>query len=127
MASEVNRPAEHDFFRGFASLDIETEDVSFSGRIGGNGSPVLLLHGYPQTHIAWRSIAPTLAQSHTVIVPDLPGYGASRTRSDQPKWTKRRVANSLVALMGRLGHERFAPTPLRHCAPLIRLPGPALR
>ncbi|MFM0757670.1 alpha/beta fold hydrolase [Paraburkholderia strydomiana] len=99
---------EHDFFPGFASLDVEAGDVSFRGRIGGSGSPVLLLHGYPQTHVAWRLIAPTLARSHTVIVPDLPGYGDSRTRNDQPRWTKRRVASALVALMGRLGHERFA-------------------
>ncbi|MFM0216571.1 MULTISPECIES: alpha/beta fold hydrolase [Paraburkholderia] len=97
-----------DFFPGFASLDVEAGDVSFRGRIGGSGSPVLLLHGYPQTHVAWRLIAPTLARSHTVIVPDLPGYGDSRTRNDQPRWTKRRVASALVALMGRLGHERFA-------------------
>ncbi|MFP3600480.1 alpha/beta fold hydrolase [Paraburkholderia sp. SIMBA_053] len=99
---------EQDFFPGFASLDVEAGDVSFRGRIGGSGSPVLLLHGYPQTHVAWRLIAPTLARSHTVIVPDLPGYGDSRTRNDQPRWTKRRVASALVAMMVRLGHERFA-------------------
>ncbi|MGY6125533.1 alpha/beta fold hydrolase [Paraburkholderia strydomiana] len=99
---------EHDFFPGFASLDVEAGDVSFRGRIGGSGSPVMLLHGYPQTHVAWRLIAPTLARSHTVVVPDLPGYGDSRTRNDQPRWTKRRVASALVAMMGRLGHERFA-------------------
>ena len=97
-----------DFFPGFAKLDVEAGDVSFRGRIGGSGSPVLLLHGYPQTHVAWRLIAPTLARSHTVIVPDLPGYGDSRTCNDQPRWTKRRVASALVELMGRLGHERFA-------------------
>jgi len=104
----MTQGVEHDFFPGFASLDVEAGDVSFRGRIGGSGSPVLLLHGYPQTHVAWRLIAPTLARSHTVIVPDLPGYGDSRTRNDQPRWTKRRVASALVALMGRLGHERFA-------------------
>ncbi|AJX35682.1 alpha/beta hydrolase [Burkholderia oklahomensis] len=108
MASEVERTAADDFFPGFAGLDIETGDVSFRGRIGGTGSPVLLLHGYPQTHVAWRLIAPTLAKSRTVIVPDLPGYGGSRTHNDLPRWTKRRVAGALVALMDRLGHERFA-------------------
>ncbi|WP_250474173.1 alpha/beta hydrolase [Caballeronia sp. GAFFF1] len=104
MAHEVGQ----DFFPGFARLDVEAGDVSFRGRIGGTGSPVLLLHGYPQTHVAWRLIAPALARSHTVIVPDLPGYGDSRTRKDRPRWTKRRVAGALVALMDRLGHERFA-------------------
>jgi len=104
MTHEVGQ----DFFPCFARLDVEAGDVSFRGRIGGTGSPVLLLHGYPQTHVAWRLIAPTLARSHTVIVPDLPGYGDSRTRNDQPRWTKRRAAGALVALMDRLGHERFA-------------------
>ncbi|AIO68993.1 alpha/beta fold hydrolase [Burkholderia oklahomensis] len=108
MASEVERTAADDFFPGFAGLDVETGDVSFRGKIGGTGSPVLLLHGYPQTHVAWRLIAPTLAKSRTVIVPDLPGYGGSRTHNDLPRWTKRRVAGALVALMDRLGHERFA-------------------
>lgn len=104
MAHEVGQ----DFFPGFARLEVEARDVSFRGRIGGSGPPVLLLHGYPQTHVAWRLIAPTLARSHTVIVPDLPGYGDSRTHNDQPRWTKRRVGAALVALMDRLGHERFA-------------------
>ncbi|CAB3784250.1 alpha/beta fold hydrolase [Paraburkholderia fynbosensis] len=108
MAPEIERAAADDFFPGFARLDIETDNVSFRGAIGGSGSPVLLLHGYPQTHVAWRLIAPSLAKSHTVIVPDLPGYGASRLHNDQPRWTKRRVASALVALMDRLGHERFA-------------------
>ena len=102
------QPAESSFFPGFARLDVDTDDVSFSGVTGGSGPPVVLLHGYPQTHIAWRKIAPRLAQSHTVIVPDLPGYGDSRTRNDQPRWTKRRVAQALIGLMDRLGHERFA-------------------
>ncbi|PQV53581.1 alpha/beta fold hydrolase [Paraburkholderia sp. BL21I4N1] len=108
MAPDVERTATNGFFPGFAKLDIETDDVSFGGAIGGTGSPLLLLHGYPQTHVAWRLIAPTLAKSHAVIVPDLPGYGDSQTRNDQPRWTKRRVANALVGLMDRLGHERFA-------------------
>jgi haloacetate dehalogenase len=108
MASEVKRTTGEDFFPGFAKLDIEAGDVSFRGAIGGTGSPTLLLHGFPQTHVAWRLIAPMLAKSHTVIVPDLPGYGDSRTHNDQPRWTKRRVAAALVALMDRLGHERFA-------------------
>lgn len=67
--------------------------------IAGSGPPVLLLHGYPQTHVAWRFIRPRLAQSFTVVVPDLPGHGNSRTQTDQPRWTKRRVANALVELM----------------------------
>jgi len=108
MTTRTARTAASDFFPGFAALDVETDDVSFRGRVGGTGSPVLLLHGYPQTHVAWRLIAPELAKHRTVIVPDLPGYGASRTRNDQPRWTKRRVAGALAALMDRLGHDRYA-------------------
>jgi haloacetate dehalogenase len=96
------------FFPAFRRLELNAGGVNFAGVIGGEGPAVLLLHGYPQTHIAWRRIAPVLAEKYTVIVPDLPGYGASRTLKDQPRWTKRRVAAALVSLMEELGHERFA-------------------
>jgi haloacetate dehalogenase len=96
------------FFPGFRPLDVEAGEVRFAGVIGGNGPPVLLLHGYPQTHITWRRVAPELARSHTVIIPDLPGYGASRPQEMTPRWTKRRVGDALVAFMEGLGHSRFA-------------------
>ena len=96
------------FFPGFRALDIEAGGVRFAGVIGGEGPPVLLLHGFPQTHVAWRRIAPTLAKSHTLIIPDLPGYGASRPDQMVPRWTKRRAGKALVALMEALGHDGFA-------------------
>jgi len=96
------------FFPSFRLLDLEAGGVHFSGVIGGEGPPVLLLHGYPQTHIAWRRIAPELAKRYTVITPDLPGYGASRQLEMTQRWTKRRVGQALVALMGRLGFNHFA-------------------
>ncbi|MBV9734049.1 MAG: alpha/beta hydrolase [Verrucomicrobia bacterium] len=96
------------FFPGFQRLDAKVHGVRFAGVIGGGGPPVLLLHGYPQTHIAWRKIAPDLSLSYTLVIPDLPGYGASRPEAMQPRWTKRRVGAALVALMGSLGHHRFA-------------------
>lgn len=96
------------FFPGFRSLDIEAGSVRFAGVVGGSGPPLLLLHGYPETHIAWRKVAPTLARQHTLIIPDLPGYGASRPDATTPRWSKRRVGQALVALMRKLGHERFA-------------------
>lgn len=96
------------FFPEFRPLDIDAGGVRFAGVIGGDGPPVLLLHGYPQTHIAWRRVAPELARSHTVIIADLPGYGASRPDAMTPRWTKRRVGEALVSLMGALGHSRFA-------------------
>ena len=96
------------FFPDFHPLDVEAGGVRFSGVLGGNGPPVLLLHGYPQTHIAWRRVAPKLAQSHMLVIPDLPGYGASQPDQMTPRWTKRRTGEALVALMEVLGHERFA-------------------
>ncbi|WP_213881914.1 alpha/beta hydrolase [Pseudomonas sp. dw_358] len=97
-----------DLFPGFEALSVDAGGVHFHGVIGGSGPPVLLLHGFPETHLAWRLIAPVLAGRHTVIVPDLPGYGASVTHSTTPRWGKRRVAAALVALMEALGHSRFA-------------------
>ncbi|MBB5942817.1 alpha/beta hydrolase [Xanthomonas sp. 3307] len=101
-------PAPSAAFPGFSRLQVDAGGVAFAGAIGGAGPPLLLLHGFPQTHLAWRRVAPQLAQAFTVIVPDLPGYGASRTHSDQPRWSKRRVGEALVALMAQLGHTRFA-------------------
>lgn len=96
------------FFPSFKYIDIEAGGVHFAGAMGGEGPPLLLIHGYPQTHIAWRRLAPELAKHYTVIIPDLPGYGASRTDGMTPRWTKRRVGDALVALMTYLGHDRFA-------------------
>lgn len=96
------------FFPGFRELDVEAGGVRFGGVLGGSGPPLLLLHGYPQTHVAWRKVAPVLARRHTVVVPDLPGYGASLQRATSPRWTKRRIAAALLDLMRTLGHHRFA-------------------
>ena len=95
------------FFPGFRPLDAEAGGVRFVGAVGGKGEPVLLLHGYPQTHVAWRRIAQSLAGRHTVVIPDLPGYGASRPTAMTSRWTKRRVGAALVVLMEGLGHRRF--------------------
>ena len=95
------------WFQGFSLLDIKAGGVSFRGVIGGRGPAVLLLHGYPQTHVAWRHVASALAQFFTVIVPDLPGYGESRVLQVSPRWTKRRVGKALVDLMNSLGCARF--------------------
>jgi haloacetate dehalogenase len=94
-------------FARFSPLDCATPRVRFSGVTGGEGQPVLLLHGYPQTHATWHAVAPALAARHTVIIPDLPGYGSSEMLDAGP-WDKRAVAVELVAMMRALGHERFA-------------------
>lgn len=101
-------PIDPDFFTGFQRLDIDAGGVKFAGVIGGEGPPLLLLHGYPQNHIAWRRVAPELAKHYRVIVPDLPGYGASQSIDNHSRWTKRRGADALVKLMQHLGHEQFA-------------------
>ena len=93
-------------FDGFAALDVATRRVRFAGVIGGKGAPVVLLHGYPETHAAWHEVAPALAEHHTVVVPDLPGYGRS-VLTEPGAWDKREVAAELVAMMRELGHERF--------------------
>ena len=78
---------------------------------GGSGSPVLLLHGFPETHACWGEVAPQLAERHRVIAPDLRGYGGSEAPPGGPRgegYSKREMAAELVELMGALGHERFA-------------------
>jgi haloacetate dehalogenase len=95
-------------FPGFKPLDMEAGGVSFHGVTGGSGPQLLLLHGYPETHIAWRKIAVELSYRYRLVIPDLPGYGNSRPDSMTPRWTKRRCGEALVALMKELGYERFA-------------------
>jgi haloacetate dehalogenase len=78
---------------------------------GGQGPPVLLLHGFPETHLCWRAVAPPLARHQAVVAPDLRGYGASRAPAGGPRgegFSKREMARELVELMSALGHERFA-------------------
>ncbi|TCO54801.1 alpha/beta fold hydrolase [Actinocrispum wychmicini] len=84
--------------------------VALNVAVGGSGSPVVLLHGFPQTHLMWRHVAADLATDHTVICPDLRGYGDSDKPADTDGTTyaKRTMAADIVALARELGHERFA-------------------
>jgi haloacetate dehalogenase len=78
---------------------------------GGGGPPVLLLHGFPETHECWHLVAPALLGAHEVVAADLRGYGASEAPPGGPRgegYTKREMAAELVRLMADLGHERFA-------------------
>lgn len=100
-----------DAFAGFATARVAVPEVTIHVRHGGNGPPVLLLHGYPQTHFIWRKIAPRLAERFTVVAPDLRGYGASdkpHGLADHSNYSKRTMATDMVALMRELGFERFA-------------------
>ncbi|MGA5504994.1 alpha/beta fold hydrolase [Streptomyces umbrinus] len=87
-----------------------TDNITLNTAIGGTGTPVILLHGFPQTHLMWRHVAPTLATEHTVICPDLRGYGASDkpTDPDESTYAKRTMAADVIALAKALGHDRFA-------------------
>jgi pimeloyl-ACP methyl ester carboxylesterase len=76
---------------------------------GGRGHPVLLLHGFPQTRLTWRRVAPRLTERFEVVCPDLPGYGDSDRLGDGPDgFDKSRIADHLVRLMASLGHDSFA-------------------
>lgn len=99
-----------DLFPGFGSRFIDTEAGRLFARVAGQGPPLVLLHGYPQTHVEWHRIAPALAERHTVVLPDLRGHGwsaAPRSR-DGEAYTKRLMADDIVSLMERLGHIRFS-------------------
>ncbi|MFC9117120.1 MULTISPECIES: alpha/beta fold hydrolase [Streptomyces] len=96
---------------GFDHVRLPGADgVELAAAVGGGGSPVVLLHGFPQTHLMWRHVAERLAAEHTVICPDLRGYGAS----DKPAadtsdvYAKRAMAADVVAVAAALGHDRFA-------------------
>ncbi|KUL24654.1 alpha/beta fold hydrolase [Streptomyces regalis] len=96
---------------GFDQHRVPVADgVSLHTAVGGSGTPVVLLHGFPQTHLMWRHVAPDLAADHTVICPDLRGYGASDkpAETDGTGYAKRTMAADVVALARELGHERFA-------------------
>ncbi|EHM24167.1 alpha/beta hydrolase fold containing protein [Streptomyces sp. W007] len=87
-----------------------TAGVELAAAVGGSGSPVVLLHGFPQTHLMWRHVAERLAGEHMVICPDLRGYGASdKPAATSPEvYSKRTMAADVVALATALGHDRFA-------------------
>jgi haloacetate dehalogenase len=96
---------------GFCASDVDADGVRIHVRTGGDGPPVLLLHGYPETGAMWHRVAPVLAETHTVVVPDLRGYGASaRPASDatHAAYSKRAMAADQAAVMHALGHERYA-------------------
>ncbi|WP_342359410.1 alpha/beta hydrolase [Terrarubrum flagellatum] len=97
-------------FPGFVVNDIPTAGATIRCRIGGDGPALLLLHGYPQTHIMWRRIAPRLARRFTVICPDLRGYGDSSkppSAPDHAPYSKRAMAQDMAEVMTALGHHKF--------------------
>jgi haloacetate dehalogenase len=98
-------------FEGFSRRRVSVDGIGINVVIGGAGPPVLLLHGYPQTHTMWHRVAPRLAKLFTVVCPDLRGYGDSdKPRSDatHEPYSKRTMARDQLELMWQLDHERFA-------------------
>ena len=98
-------------FEGFEARHVEAPCGAVFLRQGGAGEPVLLLHGFPQTHLMWRDVAAQLASSFRVTVADIPGYGASACpppSDDHSAMCKRSLATILVGAMRVLGHQRFA-------------------
>jgi haloacetate dehalogenase len=97
-------------FAGFTLSQMTVDSVSLRVRHGGAGPPLLLLHGYPETHLMWGGIAGELAQEFTVVAPDLRGYGGSSKPDPVPgheNYGKRAMAGDGVALMQHLGFEAF--------------------
>ena len=98
------------FFPGFTAETVKTSGADIYVLKGGSGPPVLLLHGAPQTHISWRKVAPELAKTHTVIVPDLRGYGDSSKPPDgegHVNYSKRAMALDQVEVMKHYGFATF--------------------
>lgn len=90
---------------------VDAGGVGIHCAIAGQGPPVLLLHGYPQTHLIWHEVAPRLAAEHTVVLADLRGYGDSDKPAPDPDnlvYSKRAMAGDQLAVMRALGFERFA-------------------
>src|SRR5438477_4437294 len=95
----------------FDTAEVQTGETTIFVRRSGSGPPILLLNGFPQTHLMWRSVAPILARHFTVICADLRGYGRSgspRSAPDHEPYSKRAMARDMVAVMERLGFRRFS-------------------
>jgi haloacetate dehalogenase len=97
-------------FDGFQLAQIDVGAVSLRVRHGGSGPPLLLLHGFPETHMMWAKVAPDLARDFTIIAPDLRGYGGSskpETSEDHEPYSKRAMGRDAIALMRHFGFARF--------------------
>jgi haloacetate dehalogenase len=97
-------------FEDFTHERIKTSGAEIALVRGGHGAPLLLVHGYPQTHVMWHKVAPRLAQRFTVVAPDLRGYGASSKPPGDDEhltYSKRAMARDLVEAMAALGFQQF--------------------
>lgn len=99
-----------DLFPGFASHWIDTQGGKIFARVRGDGPPLVLLHGFGQTHVVWRRVAPTLAKRFCVVAMDLRGYGWSAVPTSEKgeAYAKSEMARDVIEVMESLGHIRFA-------------------
>ena len=98
------------FFPGFKTFKVQTSGATINGVIGGQGPPLLLLHGAPQSHISWRMVAPKFTPEYTVVAADLRGYGDSSKPPDgenHSNYSKRAMALDQVEVMKHFGFDRF--------------------
>ena len=98
------------FFPDFSLEHVAVSTGTLRLRRGGEGPPLLLLHGNPQTHAMWHKVAPALARNHTVVCPDLRGYGGSfkpPVSADHAAYAKREMAKDMAELMTHFGHDAF--------------------
>ena len=98
-------------FEGFARHGIDCGEATIFCRTGGQGPPLLLLHGFPQTHVHWHRLAPLLAGDFSLVIPDLRGYGESLGPGPDPEhrnYSKREMAKDMAQVMSELGHDVFA-------------------
>lgn len=108
---ETKRMDLAELYPGFESVMLPGDGVDIFCRIGGDGPPLVLQHGYPQTHVEWHAMVPELAKHFTLVLPDLRGYGQSEipeTVADHTTYSKRTMANDIAAIMTARGHERFS-------------------
>src|SRR6266567_2129322 len=110
MRHDLSRKRCKNMLETFVPMQIKTTGASIHLLKAGSGYPLLLLHGYPQTHIMWHRIAPRLAESFTVVLPDLRGYGDSSKPEGEPdhsNYSKRAMAQDMVEVMSQLGYDEF--------------------
>lgn len=96
---------------GFTAVEVSTVETTLFVRWGGSGPPLLLLHGFPETHLMWRDIAPLLAREFTVVCADLRGYGQSAcppSTADHAPYAKRTMARDMIRVMEQFGFLEFA-------------------
>ncbi|SEG66097.1 alpha/beta fold hydrolase [Marinobacterium lutimaris] len=95
---------------GFERVQVPGDGITVDALVGGEGPPLLLLHGYPQTRMIWKKVAPVLARSFTLVIPDLRGYGRSEKPLDETRpelYCKRQMARDQLATMRHLGFDSF--------------------